>query len=154
MLNFIARRENIGKTNLISYIHFFNFTSIITFITNIKVFFRFFSLLGFCVDIIRASPLSIIFLIYETSSTAPALTKIIFEGPKELLNETENTQPAIFLVSYAIYETIRRETSFDISKANLISIFLLSSKILESIIFNASTNTLSRGIRTAFFFLI
>jgi [acyl-carrier-protein] S-malonyltransferase len=47
-----------------------------------------------------------------------SLTKIIFEGPKELLNETENTQPAIFLVSYAIYETIRRETSFDISKAN------------------------------------
>ena len=47
-----------------------------------------------------------------------SLTKIIFEGPKELLNETENTQPAIFLVSYAIYETIRRETSFDTSKAN------------------------------------
>ena len=47
-----------------------------------------------------------------------SLTKIIFEGPKELLDETENTQPAIFLVSYAIYETIKRETSFDITKAN------------------------------------
>ena len=47
-----------------------------------------------------------------------SLTKIIFNGPKELLNETENTQPAIFLVSYAIFETIKKETSFDISKAN------------------------------------
>ena len=47
-----------------------------------------------------------------------SLTKIIFEGPKDLLNETENTQPAIFLASYAIYETIKRETSFDASKAN------------------------------------
>ena len=47
-----------------------------------------------------------------------SLTKIIFEGSKELLNQTENTQPAIFLVSYAIFKTIKRETSFDISKAN------------------------------------
>ena len=47
-----------------------------------------------------------------------SLTKIIFEGSKELLNQTENTQPAIFLVSYAIFETIKRETFFDISKAN------------------------------------
>ena len=47
-----------------------------------------------------------------------SLTKIIFEGPKELLSETENTQPAIFLVSYAIFESIKRETSFDVSKAS------------------------------------
>ena len=28
------------------------------------------------------------------------LSKIILEGPKELLDQTENTQPSIFLVSY------------------------------------------------------
>tara|TARA_B100001173_G_C15996795_1_gene551487 strand:- start:840 stop:1769 length:930 start_codon:yes stop_codon:yes gene_type:complete len=46
------------------------------------------------------------------------LKKIIFEGPKELLNETENTQPAIFLASYSIFAVIKKETSFDITKAN------------------------------------
>jgi len=47
-----------------------------------------------------------------------SIKKIIFEGPKDLLNETENTQPAIFLVSYAIFKTIKKETSFDITEAN------------------------------------
>ena len=37
------------------------------------------------------------FLIYP-------LSKLIFEGPKELLDQTENTQPAIFLVSYSIFK--------------------------------------------------
>ena len=46
-----------------------------------------------------------------------SISKIIFEGPKELLDETENTQPAIFLVSYAIFKVIQKETSFDIDKA-------------------------------------
>ena len=45
------------------------------------------------------------------------LSEIIFEGPKEDLNKTENTQPAIFLVSYTIYQVIKKETSFDIDKA-------------------------------------
>ena len=31
------------------------------------------------------------------------LTKLIFEGPEELLNQTEYTQPAVFLTSYAIF---------------------------------------------------
>tara|TARA_A100001011_G_scaffold392861_1_gene481382 strand:- start:1433 stop:2353 length:921 start_codon:yes stop_codon:yes gene_type:complete len=47
-----------------------------------------------------------------------SLSKIIFEGPKSLLDETENTQPAIFLVSFAIFKVITRETAFDIKKAN------------------------------------
>tara|TARA_B100001175_G_scaffold184088_1_gene156392 strand:- start:684 stop:1604 length:921 start_codon:yes stop_codon:yes gene_type:complete len=47
-----------------------------------------------------------------------SISKLIFEGPKELLNETENTQPAIFMVSYAIFHVIKKETSFDISKAD------------------------------------
>ena len=39
-----------------------------------------------------------------------SISKLILEGPKEDLDYTENTQPAIFLVSYSIYQTIRRET--------------------------------------------
>ena len=45
-------------------------------------------------------------------------SKLIFEGPKELLNQTENTQPAIFLVSYSIFNVIKNETDFDITNAN------------------------------------
>ena len=37
------------------------------------------------------------------------ITKIILEGPENKLNLTENTQPAIFLASYCIFETIKRE---------------------------------------------
>ena len=47
-----------------------------------------------------------------------SLSKIIFEGPKELLDETENTQPAIFLVSYVIFNVIKKETTFNIDEAN------------------------------------
>ena len=46
-----------------------------------------------------------------------SLKKIIFEGPKELLDETENTQPAIFLASYSIFMVIKKETLFDFGKA-------------------------------------
>ena len=37
------------------------------------------------------------------------LSKMILEGPKELLDETENTQPAIFLASYSIFNVIKNE---------------------------------------------
>ena len=47
-----------------------------------------------------------------------SMRKLIFEGPKELLDQTENTQPAIFLVSYSIFNVIKNETTFDVSKAN------------------------------------
>ena len=46
-----------------------------------------------------------------------SLSKIILEGPKEELDQTENTQPAIFLVSYSIFEMIKRETELDLRKA-------------------------------------
>ena len=46
-----------------------------------------------------------------------SLSKRILEGPKDLINQTENTQPAIFLVSYSIFEVIKKETSFDLNKA-------------------------------------
>ena len=44
------------------------------------------------------------------------ITKIIFEGPEEKLNLTENTQPAIFLASYCIYEIIKKEFGYDFKK--------------------------------------
>jgi [acyl-carrier-protein] S-malonyltransferase len=47
-----------------------------------------------------------------------SMRKLIFEGPKESLDQTENTQPAIFLVSYSIFNVIKNETTFDVSKAN------------------------------------
>ena len=37
------------------------------------------------------------------------LTDIIFDGPREDLNQTENTQPAIFLVSYSIFKIIENK---------------------------------------------
>ena len=43
--------------------------------------------------------------------------KIILEGPKEVLDQTENTQPAIFLVSYSIFKVIEKETQFNLKKA-------------------------------------
>lgn len=45
------------------------------------------------------------------------LTKIIFEGPKNYLDQTENTQPAIFLASYSIFKTIEKETNFKLNEA-------------------------------------
>ena len=46
------------------------------------------------------------------------LSKIILEGPKEKLDLTINTQPAIFLVSYSIFEVIKKEFNIDLNKAN------------------------------------
>ena len=41
------------------------------------------------------------------------LSKIIFEGPENELNLTENTQPAIFLTSYSIFIVAQKEFGFD-----------------------------------------
>ncbi len=46
-----------------------------------------------------------------------SISKIILEGPKEDLNLTENTQPAIFLVSYSICEMIKKESNINLEKA-------------------------------------
>ena len=37
---------------------------------------------------------------------------MILDGPKELLDQTQNTQPAIFLTSYAIFNIIKKESKF------------------------------------------
>ena len=46
-----------------------------------------------------------------------SITKIIFDGPKEDLDLTENTQPAIFLASYSIYEMVKRESNLNLGSA-------------------------------------
>ena len=45
------------------------------------------------------------------------LSKIILNGPKQDLDFTENTQPAIFLVSYSIFRVIKEEFNIDLNKA-------------------------------------
>ena len=37
-----------------------------------------------------------------------SLSKIIFEGPKDELDLTTNTQPAIFLISYSIFQVMKK----------------------------------------------
>ena len=46
-----------------------------------------------------------------------SISKLILEGPKEDLDLTENTQPAIFLLSYSIYKLASEEFNKDLSKA-------------------------------------
>mgnify|MGYP001426898829 FL=1 len=45
------------------------------------------------------------------------LTKIILEGPKDKLDLTTNTQPAIFLISYSIFTVATKEYNIDLEKA-------------------------------------
>jgi len=47
-----------------------------------------------------------------------SITKLILDGPKEELDQTENTQPAIFLVSYSIFQLIKKEFGTDLNKAS------------------------------------
>ena len=46
-----------------------------------------------------------------------SISKLILEGPVKELNLTQNTQPAIFLVSYSIFRLINEEFNIDLSKA-------------------------------------
>ena len=47
-----------------------------------------------------------------------SLSKLILEGPKDKLDLTENTQPAIFLLSYSIFKLIKEEFNIDLNNAN------------------------------------
>ncbi len=49
------------------------------------------------------------------------ISKIIFEGPEEKLNLTENTQPAIFLASYAIFTVAQKEFGINFNKSKFIA---------------------------------
>jgi len=46
------------------------------------------------------------------------LSNLILNGPKEDLDLTENTQPAIFLISYSIFKLIKEEFNININRAN------------------------------------
>ena len=46
------------------------------------------------------------------------LSNLILNGPKEDLDLTENTQPAIFLISYSIFKLIKEEFNINLNKAN------------------------------------
>jgi len=46
-----------------------------------------------------------------------SLSNLILNGPKEELDLTENTQPAIFLVSYSIFKIVKEEFNIDLNKA-------------------------------------
>lgn len=47
-----------------------------------------------------------------------SLSKLIINGPKEDLDLTENTQPAIFLISYAIFKLIKEEFNINLNRAS------------------------------------
>ncbi len=52
----------------------------------------------------------------ETLKTS--ISKLILEGPREELDQTENTQPAIFLVGFSIFQLVKRDFGIDLHKAN------------------------------------
>ena len=45
------------------------------------------------------------------------LSKIILEGPKDKLDLTVNTQPAIFLISYSIFQVMKKEFNMNLDNA-------------------------------------
>jgi len=45
------------------------------------------------------------------------LSKLILEGPKDELDLTINTQPAIFLISYSIFNIVKNKFNIDLNKA-------------------------------------
>ncbi len=46
-----------------------------------------------------------------------SISKLILEGPKEELDLTINTQPAIFLISFSIFSIVKKEFNLDLNKA-------------------------------------
>ena len=46
-----------------------------------------------------------------------SISDLILNGPKEDLDLTINTQPAIFLISYSIFNTVKKEFNLDLNKA-------------------------------------
>jgi len=46
-----------------------------------------------------------------------SLSKLILEGPRDELDLTVNTQPAIFLVSYSIFNIVKNEFNIELNKA-------------------------------------
>ena len=47
-----------------------------------------------------------------------SISKLILEGPKEELDLTANTQPAIFLISYSIFNVVKNEFKLEVIESN------------------------------------
>ena len=54
-----------------------------------------------------------------------SISNLILEGPKDQLDLTENTQPAIFLVGYSIFQLLKNEFKLDLNKANFFAVHSL-----------------------------
>ena len=50
-----------------------------------------------------------------------SISKLILDGPKEQLDQTENTQPAIFLVGFSIFQLIKKDFGIDLNKASYLA---------------------------------
>ena len=46
-----------------------------------------------------------------------SLSELILEGPKDKLDLTINTQPAIFLISYSIFQVVKEDYNIDLQRA-------------------------------------
>ena len=46
-----------------------------------------------------------------------SISKVVLDGPKDNLDLTVNTQPAIFLISYSIFKVIKEEFNINLNKA-------------------------------------
>ena len=46
-----------------------------------------------------------------------SFSNLIINGPKDELDKTENTQPAIFLIGYSIFKLLKKEFEIDLNKA-------------------------------------
>ncbi len=46
-----------------------------------------------------------------------SLSKIILDGPKDKLDLTINTQPAIFLISYSIFQVVKKDFNINLNEA-------------------------------------
>ena len=46
-----------------------------------------------------------------------SFSNLIINGPKDKLDKTENTQPAIFLIGYSIFKLLKKEFEIDLNKA-------------------------------------
>ena len=49
------------------------------------------------------------------------ISKIILEGPEDQLKLTQNTQPAILTVSYAIFSVLKNEFNFDFKSTKFLA---------------------------------
>ena len=64
-----------------------------------------------------------------------SISKLILEGPKEELDLTANTQPAIYLISYSIFNVMKNEFNLDLNKAKF---FTFTVKCLNNFLSIAS----------------